>query len=142
MLVLCDSSSDCAGALAYHRDRGHGHVGCGRTVDLWNDYQLYHVLPGGAGVLGLGRDGFGNMGMGMGNGEPNEQGQRCTSGNNVKIVCTSTYLPYPYLFLGILCVSTGTMVFGRFPRFHFLRGEFVINKVVSIHALSQCRSLR
>lgn len=47
-----NSSTSVIGTLRSNPCAGDGDVDYWGVVDIWDDYQLYHVLSGGAGLLG------------------------------------------------------------------------------------------
>lgn len=49
--VVCDSSASVVGALRSHPGAGDGDVYNWGIADIWDNHQLYDVLPGGAGFL-------------------------------------------------------------------------------------------
>lgn len=48
---VCDSSTSFTSALRSHPGAGDGDVYNWGIADIWDNHQLYHVLPGGAGFL-------------------------------------------------------------------------------------------
>lgn len=49
--VLRYSTASGSSTFGNHQDPGDDYVDYGWTAYLWHDYQLWNVLPGGAGVL-------------------------------------------------------------------------------------------
>jgi len=45
------SFAGCSCSLGNHSYSSDDHVYCWRVTDLWYDYQLWPVFPGGAGIL-------------------------------------------------------------------------------------------